>query len=58
MQALPGLMLLRVSAYWGSDYRSLKKGLLVVYVLCSMGTASLQMLAGSKFYRMAQLTFF
>jgi hypothetical protein len=50
MQA-PGLMLLRVSAYWGSNYPFLNKGLITIYILCTMGTASLQMLAVSKFYR-------
>ena len=47
----PGLMLLRVSAYWGSEYRCLKKALILTYTLCTMGTASLQVLAVSKIYR-------
>ena len=50
MQAL-GLMVLRVSAYWGSEYPCLKKCLLFIYTLCTMATAAVQMLAVSKIYR-------
>ncbi len=56
MQVL-GLMLLRVSAYWGSEYPCLKKGLAFIYTLCTMATAALQIVAASKFYRTyAQVT--
>ena len=56
MQAL-GLMVLRVSAYWGSEYPCLKKALIFIYTLCTMGTAALQMVAVSKIYRTnAQVT--
>jgi hypothetical protein len=45
------LMLLRVSAYWGSEYPCLKKCLILIYTLCTMATAALQMVAVSKVYR-------
>ena len=47
----PGLMLLRVSAYWGLEYPRLKKALVLTYTLCTMATAALQMVAVSKIYR-------
>jgi len=45
------LMLLRVSAYWGSDYPCLKKALILIYTICTMATAALQMVAVSLIYR-------
>jgi len=51
------LMLLRVSASWGSDYPCLKKALIFIYTICTMATASLQMVTISLIYRTyAQVT--
>jgi len=51
------LMLLRVSAYWGSDYPCLKKALIFIYAICTMATASIQVVTISLVYRTyAQVT--